>query len=59
MYKYILQSVSNINWLAMISLVSFFVVFLSSIVWAVGSRKEHIDHMANLPLEKESGERNL
>jgi cbb3-type cytochrome oxidase subunit 3 len=55
MYKYILQSVSNINWLAIISLLAFFFVFLSSVVWALGSRKEHIDRMANLPLDRESG----
>ncbi len=53
MYKYILESVENINWLAVASLLVFFVIFVVSTMWAFLSKKEHIDKMANLPLEEE------
>ncbi len=51
MYKYILQSVENINWLAVASLVIFFVIFIISALWAFLSKKEFVDRMANMPLE--------
>ena len=53
MYKYILQSVENINWLAVASLVIFFIIFVVSVLWAFMSKKEYVDKMANLPLEEE------
>lgn len=53
MYKYILQSVENINWLAVASLIIFFVIFLVSAMWALMSKKDYIDKMSNLPLEED------
>ncbi|MCB0520068.1 MAG: CcoQ/FixQ family Cbb3-type cytochrome c oxidase assembly chaperone [Lewinellaceae bacterium] len=53
MYKYILQSVENINWLAVASLIIFFVIFVVSALWAFMSKKEFIDKMANLPLDND------
>lgn len=51
MYKYILQSVENVNWLAVIALLVFFVTFLLSVLWAFISKKEHMDEMSKLPLD--------
>ena len=51
MYKYILQSVENINWLAVASLLIFFVIFVVSVMWAFMSKKDYVDKMSNLPLE--------
>ena len=53
MYKYILSNVENINWLAVSSLVLFFMIFVLSSIWILSSRKEYIDHMSNLPLDEE------
>ncbi len=53
MYKYILQSVENINWLAVASLIIFFVIFVVSAMWAFMSKKEFIDKMSKLPLDNE------
>jgi cbb3-type cytochrome oxidase subunit 3 len=53
MYKYILQSVENINWLAMAALVLFFVIFVASTVWIMTKRKGYIEYMSNLPLEED------
>lgn len=53
MYKYILQSVDNINWLAVASLLIFFVIFLVSALWAFISKKDYVDKMAQLPLDEE------
>ncbi len=51
MYKYILQSIENINWLATGSLVLFFVVFVASAAWILTRKKEFIDKMSRMPLE--------
>lgn len=53
MFKYILQSVENINWLAAGILVLFFVVFVGMTIWAVSKKKEYLDKMSNLPLEED------
>ncbi len=51
MYKYILQSAGNINWMALFALLSFFAVFMISVIAIFGKRKSFIDRMASLPLE--------
>lgn len=54
MYKYILQSVENINWLAVASLLIFFVIFVVSALWAFVGKKEFMDKMSNLPLDTDA-----
>ncbi len=51
MYKYILQSVENINWLAIGPLILFFVFFTAVIWMALSRKKTYIDKMEQLPLE--------
>ena len=51
MYKYILESVENINWLALGPLVIFFLFFTTVIILVMRKKKNFIDKMGNLPLE--------
>jgi hypothetical protein len=51
MYKYILEQAGNINWMALFSLVTFFVVFSITVILALRSDKKLLRKMANLPLE--------
>lgn len=54
MYKYILQSVENINWLAIIPLLIFFLFFLVVSIRTMKHSRQYVDHMGMLPLEDES-----
>ena len=51
MYKYLLQSVENMNGLAVFSLVLFFAIFLGSTIWIMTRKKDYIDKMSNMPLD--------
>lgn len=51
MYKYLLQSVEGIQWFGIITLLLFFGTFCFAAIRAFISRKEEMQHMANLPLE--------
>lgn len=51
MYKYILQSIEHVNWLALGSMLLFFLVFLVSSIWILTKKKGFIEKMSNLPLE--------
>lgn len=53
MYKYLLQSVENINWLAIIPLLIFFIFFVTVTVITLRKKKSYIERMGNLPLEEE------
>ncbi len=50
MYKYILESAGNINWMAVFSLITFFFIFSLSIYLAFKKDKETLNHVASLPL---------
>ena len=51
MYKYLLQSVDGIEWFGISTLLIFFGTFCVASIRAFISRKEEMQHMANLPLE--------
>ena len=51
MAKYILEQAGNINWMAVFALLTFMTVFIISVVLVFRKDKEHITHMASLPLE--------
>ncbi|MCB0664302.1 MAG: hypothetical protein KDC80_00695 [Saprospiraceae bacterium] len=53
MYKYILQSVENINWLAIAPLLIFFIFFISVTILALRKNKSYVDKMGKLPLEED------
>lgn len=50
MFKYILEG-SNINWMAIFALVTFFAVFLVSTLVVLGRNRNFTSKMAHLPLE--------
>jgi len=50
MYKYILESAGNINWMALFALLTFFIVFSMSIYLAFIKNSSDLDEIANLPL---------
>jgi hypothetical protein len=50
MYKYILESAGDINWMAVFALLTFFFVFGMSIYLAFVKDKESLQHIAELPL---------
>jgi len=54
MFKHILESAGNINWMALFALVTFFTLFIIGIVTVFGKDKAYIEKMSNLPLEDEN-----
>jgi len=53
MYKYILEQAGDIDWMAVFSLLTFFLVFVISAILVMGKSRAHIEHMAHLPLEND------
>ncbi len=51
MYKYILQSIEDINWLAIIPLLLFFIFFSVTVFNTLRAKKSHIEKMENLPFQ--------
>jgi cbb3-type cytochrome oxidase subunit 3 len=52
MYKYILESAGQINWMALFALITFLIVFLTGIYLVLRKNDKHIRHMENLPLDE-------
>jgi len=50
MYKYILETAGNINWMALFALLTFFFVFSMSIYLAFIKKSDELNQVANLPL---------
>jgi hypothetical protein len=50
MYKYILQSIDNINWLAIGPLIIFFAFFVFVTISTLIKKKSFVDKMGQLPL---------
>lgn len=50
MYKYILESAGNINWMALFALLTFLIVFLTAAVMAFRNNSQHLKYMSELPL---------
>ncbi len=52
MFKYIVDSANNgNNWMALLPLVFFVIVFVVSVVRTMTRKKDYIDKMSNLPFE--------
>ena len=49
--KYLLESIEGLNWIAIVTLVFFFVLFVAIVYVTLAKRKSYNDYMANLPLE--------
>ncbi|WP_235296417.1 hypothetical protein [Portibacter marinus] len=53
MYKYILESAGNINWMALFALLTFMFVFIVSAILIFTKNKKTIQHISHLPLVNE------
>lgn len=51
MFKVILHTAENLEFLGLVSLILFFIAFLYVIYFAINLEKKHIDKMSNLPLD--------
>ena len=51
MYKNVLQAIEGIGIFPIISMLNFLAVFLTAIIWVFKADKEHLQRMAELPLE--------
>lgn len=52
MYKHILESAGQINWMALFALITFLVVFITGVLLVLRKNEKHIRHMENLPLDE-------
>jgi hypothetical protein len=59
MYKDVLQSIKNIDTLAIISLIIFILLFAIIIVRLLRMNNDHLIKMKQLPLEPENNSQNL
>ncbi|MFN7930032.1 MAG: CcoQ/FixQ family Cbb3-type cytochrome c oxidase assembly chaperone [Blastocatellia bacterium] len=57
MYQNVLQAIAGIGIYPIISMLIFIAVFLSAIIWFFKADKEHLQRMAELPLEHSSQSR--
>lgn len=53
MYKYLLETAGNINWMAIFALLTFVFMFLIGSITILRSKPDYIKKMANLPLEED------
>jgi len=53
MYKYILETAGNINWMALFALLTFMTIFLISVWMVFRDNKSYIERMSNLPLDED------
>lgn len=58
MYKNVLQAIEGIGIFPIISMLIFLAVFLAAIIWFFRADKEHLQRMAELPLEVTNEESN-
>ena len=54
MYKYILETAGNINWMALFALLTFFTIFTMSLYLAFIKDSKDLEHIADLPLADDS-----
>jgi hypothetical protein len=53
MYKYILDSAKEIDWMAIIPLIIFFSFFTAMVIVTIMKKKSFVDRMKQLPLEND------
>lgn len=53
MYKHILESAGNINWMALFAMFTFMFVFLVAIWMVFMKNKKELDRIASIPLDED------
>lgn len=51
MYKNVLETIEGVGIFPIISMLIFFSIFMSAIVWFFKADKDHLQRMAELPLQ--------
>ncbi|MEM6963301.1 MAG: hypothetical protein AAF573_00960 [Bacteroidota bacterium] len=59
MYKYILERAGDIDWMAILPLLIFTIVFAVVVIMAMTHKKDFVNHMASLPLDENDSSRNV
>ena len=59
MYKHILESAGNINWMALFALLTFFIIFSLSAYLAFKKDKGELQRLASMPLNDDENITNL
>lgn len=54
MYKIILRSLEDAALFAVVAFVIFFIFFVGLVIYAVSMKKNHVRHMADLPMDSSS-----
>lgn len=54
MFKHILESAGNINWMAIGALVTFFTVFVVSAILIFKKENSYLKKMSEMPLDEEN-----
>lgn len=54
MYKYILETAGNINWMAVLALSTFVIIFTLSAFLVFKKDKEELNRMSSLPLSDDN-----
>lgn len=54
MYKYILESAGDINWMALFALITFFFIFSLSVYLAFKKDKGELHELASMPLAEDN-----
>jgi hypothetical protein len=52
MYKHILESAGNINWMAIGALITFFTIFIVSAILIFNKDSSYLKKMSEMPLDK-------
>ena len=53
MYKYLLETAGNINWMALFALLTFMFVFVTAAILVFRKSTDQLNHIASLPLEED------
>jgi cbb3-type cytochrome oxidase subunit 3 len=56
MYKNVLQAISGIEIYPVLSLLIFFLLFSAVVAWALTRKSQHLQYLAQLPLETDHQE---
>jgi hypothetical protein len=54
MYKYILETAGNINWMALFAMLTFMFIFILSAILAFTKNSKEIKYMSELPLNSDN-----
>lgn len=54
MFRFLLDPGQGFGIMQIVTLVTFFAIFVGVIIWAIFAKKQYINHMSKLPLEDQN-----